>query len=439
MPGFVLLVRTRGDGDPAMRLGITVTKKVGNAVVRNRMKRRFRELARAILPEAGHRRRRPCADRPRTAGSSATSPSSAPSSPSALAQGRADDRPAAHPGRARLADRARRGCCRRAAATSRAARPMQSPRFPAMARCAAAGWRAKRLLRCHPWGGSRPRPGAVREEGFIQVNEQQQHDPGDRPVGARPARLELRHRDASSRPPTAPTTKVEDGKQRAAAPAQGRSRPPTRPRAIRDRAVGARARRRGSGSRRRASPARSTSAARGSTISSSPRHRETHRRRIRRRSGCSRRPARPAPISPASAGPAQGARRCPDRDTVWQASGDRLTPARPVTLSWDNGQRPALPDRAVGRRRLSVHRRAARDQPRRRRRSPSRPSRSSAGSAHRRDPDSWTDACRPDRRVQRRRQLRQQLRPTSTSAGDAAFRHAPAAGSASPTNIGWPR
>jgi ribonuclease P protein component len=53
MPGFVLLVRNRDDGDEAMRLGITVTKKIGNAVVRNRMKRRFRALARAILPEAG--------------------------------------------------------------------------------------------------------------------------------------------------------------------------------------------------------------------------------------------------------------------------------------------------------------------------------------------------------------------------------------------------
>ncbi len=53
MPGFVLLVRDRKDGDPTMRLGITVTKKIGKAVVRNRMKRRFRALAREILPAAG--------------------------------------------------------------------------------------------------------------------------------------------------------------------------------------------------------------------------------------------------------------------------------------------------------------------------------------------------------------------------------------------------
>lgn len=53
MPGFVLLVRARGDGDPLMRFGITVTRKIGNAVVRNRMKRRFRALARELLPTDG--------------------------------------------------------------------------------------------------------------------------------------------------------------------------------------------------------------------------------------------------------------------------------------------------------------------------------------------------------------------------------------------------
>jgi len=53
MPGFVLLVRPREDGDPVMRLGVTVTKKIGNAVIRNRMKRRFRALARELLPDSG--------------------------------------------------------------------------------------------------------------------------------------------------------------------------------------------------------------------------------------------------------------------------------------------------------------------------------------------------------------------------------------------------
>ncbi|OYX46003.1 ribonuclease P protein component [Altererythrobacter fulvus] len=50
-PGFVLLARP--NGGLGMRFGITVTKKVGNAVVRNRMKRRFRELLRATLPLEG--------------------------------------------------------------------------------------------------------------------------------------------------------------------------------------------------------------------------------------------------------------------------------------------------------------------------------------------------------------------------------------------------
>jgi ribonuclease P protein component len=35
------------------RFGVTVTKKIGNAVVRNRMKRRFRALLRAALPRLG--------------------------------------------------------------------------------------------------------------------------------------------------------------------------------------------------------------------------------------------------------------------------------------------------------------------------------------------------------------------------------------------------
>lgn len=50
-PGFVLLTRPNDAG--ALRFGITVTKKIGNAVVRNRMKRRLRALLRDLLPTAG--------------------------------------------------------------------------------------------------------------------------------------------------------------------------------------------------------------------------------------------------------------------------------------------------------------------------------------------------------------------------------------------------
>ena len=50
-PGFVLLARPN-DGQ-GLRYGITVTKKIGNAVVRNRMKRRFRALLRELLAAAG--------------------------------------------------------------------------------------------------------------------------------------------------------------------------------------------------------------------------------------------------------------------------------------------------------------------------------------------------------------------------------------------------
>ncbi|OYY79044.1 MAG: ribonuclease P protein component [Sphingomonas sp. 28-62-20] len=53
MPGFVLLARDRADGVADMRIGYTVTKKIGNAVIRNRMKRRLRALARDVLPTAG--------------------------------------------------------------------------------------------------------------------------------------------------------------------------------------------------------------------------------------------------------------------------------------------------------------------------------------------------------------------------------------------------
>lgn len=44
--------RDRGDAG-AIRVGFTVTKKIGNAVVRNCIRRRLREAARQVLPQAG--------------------------------------------------------------------------------------------------------------------------------------------------------------------------------------------------------------------------------------------------------------------------------------------------------------------------------------------------------------------------------------------------
>ena len=48
--GFLLQARRRGDDGPA-RIGYTCSKKIGNAVARNRAKRRLRAIAREILPD----------------------------------------------------------------------------------------------------------------------------------------------------------------------------------------------------------------------------------------------------------------------------------------------------------------------------------------------------------------------------------------------------
>jgi ribonuclease P protein component len=48
--GLVLQSLVRGDAGP-VRLGFTVTRKVGNAVVRNRTRRRLKEAARVLFRE----------------------------------------------------------------------------------------------------------------------------------------------------------------------------------------------------------------------------------------------------------------------------------------------------------------------------------------------------------------------------------------------------
>ena len=52
---FLLQARPRGDASPGIRVGFTASKKIGNAVLRNRAKRRLRAAAQAVLPVAGTR------------------------------------------------------------------------------------------------------------------------------------------------------------------------------------------------------------------------------------------------------------------------------------------------------------------------------------------------------------------------------------------------
>jgi len=53
-PGIHLQGRKRNEGEAeGIRVGFTCSKKVGNAVARNRAKRRLREVARIVLPEMG--------------------------------------------------------------------------------------------------------------------------------------------------------------------------------------------------------------------------------------------------------------------------------------------------------------------------------------------------------------------------------------------------
>jgi ribonuclease P protein component len=49
--GAVLIQTRSRDETPLIRVGFTATKRIGNAVARNRAKRRLREAARLMLPD----------------------------------------------------------------------------------------------------------------------------------------------------------------------------------------------------------------------------------------------------------------------------------------------------------------------------------------------------------------------------------------------------
>lgn len=54
MPGLILQARpSEGGGAGGVRVGFTVSRKVGNAVVRNRARRRLRTAAEAVLAAQG--------------------------------------------------------------------------------------------------------------------------------------------------------------------------------------------------------------------------------------------------------------------------------------------------------------------------------------------------------------------------------------------------
>ena len=52
-PAFVVQYTPRTAEAPSLRIGFTASRKVGNAVARNRSKRRLRALADKVMPEVG--------------------------------------------------------------------------------------------------------------------------------------------------------------------------------------------------------------------------------------------------------------------------------------------------------------------------------------------------------------------------------------------------
>ena len=52
VPSFLMLARANPENGPGVRLGLTTTKKLGGAVIRNRIRRRLRAAAREVFPQS---------------------------------------------------------------------------------------------------------------------------------------------------------------------------------------------------------------------------------------------------------------------------------------------------------------------------------------------------------------------------------------------------
>ena len=389
------------------------------------MKRRFRELARAVLPEAGiagadhvligraggierpfaelrERRskralgeaRREAPDQPRSARDREWSPGSSSCSPAAGSSGR-------------------RGSCRRAAATSPSC---SAYAITALSRYGAA---ARELARRQapaplpPLGGFRLRSCALK---FHQRPYDEASDVNENKnmiLAIVLSALVLLGWGLVTRIffPTAnpPVDQGREGRgQVPVAAAQARSPPPIRRAAIRD--LPDRARRDAARADRDAAPG-GLDQPQGRAHRRPRPHRPQRRPSpaIRRRCGCSRRPARATPISAASAGPARAASVPGAGHRLAGRAATRLTPATPVTLSWNNGQgqtfqiRLSIDDELSDRGPADASPIAAQGAV------AVRPYAFVSRIGPSRDPDTWTDACRADGRVQRRRQLRQRL------------------------------
>ena len=238
------------------------------------------------------------------------------------------------------------------------------------------------------------------------MNDQKQHDPRDRPVGARAVRLDAICRTPISRPPTSRRPRSSRART-SPLPKPAADPAADSPAAIRDRAVVMAETPRVAIQTPRLQGSINLRGARIDDLVLTD-HREGLAKtsppvRLLSPGGARRRLFRRASAGPAKAWPS------PAPSTVWTASGTRLTPATPVTLSWTNGQGQSFDIKLSVDDELHVHRRAELSATRGAGAVAARPYLADQPRERIEGPGQLDDACRPGRRVRRRRQLRHRL------------------------------